>query len=283
MSKKEHLQRLNKYYRKSKIGYNIALWGSKHFGFYPENKKASEKEAQALMQDLIGKKLDLSKSMKVLDAGCGQGVVSVYLVKKFGCEIEGITVVPFEVKAAKALAKKSNVKDKTNYHLMDYSDMKFENNYFDAIYTIETLSHSINIIKTLKEFFRVLKPGGKIALLEYTIAEDDKFSEYEMDILNKVVYSSAMDGLKSFRHDKFQKLISKAGFENINSENISENVKLSLNRLRKIALVPHFFVKLFGLQKRFPNVTAAVEFYKMGEKDLIRYNIFTARKPKEKF
>lgn len=279
MIEKQNIQRLNKYYRKSRIGYNIILWGSKHFGFYSKDKKVSEKEAQILMQDLIGKKLNLSKSMKILDAGCGRGVVSVYLAKKFGCEIEGIEVLPFELKMAKILAKKSNVEDKINYHLMDYSDMKFKNNYFDAVYTMETLSHSIDIIKTLKEFFRVLKPGGKVVLFEYTIAEDDKFSKYEMNILNKVAYSSAMDGLKNFRHDKFPKLIRKIGFENINSENISENVRPSLSRLRKIALIPYFFVRLFKFQKNFPNVTAAIEFYKMVGKDLLRYNIFTANKP----
>lgn len=279
MIKKQNIQRLNKYYRKSKIGYSIILWGSKHFGFYSEDKKVSEKEAQILMQDLIGEKLNLSKSMKILDAGCGRGVVSVYLAKKFGCKIEGIDVLPFELKMAKILAKKSNVEDKINYHLMDYSDMKFKNDYFDAIYALETLSHSIDIIKTLKGFFRVLRPGGRIALFEYTMAEDYKFSEYEMDMLNKVTHSSVMDGLKSFRHDKFSKIIREIGFGNISSENISENVMPSLGRLRKIALIPYFFVKLFKLQRNFPNATAAVEFYKMGKNGLLRYNIFTANKP----
>jgi ubiquinone/menaquinone biosynthesis C-methylase UbiE len=278
MNKGEHFQRLNRYFNKSKIGYNVLLWGAKHFGFYPKNKKVSEKEAQLLMQDLIGKKLNLSKRMKVLDAGCGQGVVSTYLAKKFGCKIEGVTVVSFEIKEAELLAKKFNIQDKVNYLFMDYSNMKFQNNYFDAIYTIESLSHSTDIKKTLKEFFRVLKKGGKIALFEYTIADNEKFSEYEKDVLNKVIYASAMDSLKGFRHDEFQNMIKEAGFKSIKVENISENVRPSLNRFRKIALIPYFFVKLFGMQKNHPNLTAAVEFYKMGKKDLVRYNIFTAEK-----
>lgn len=278
MDEKEHFQRLSKYYEKSKIGFDFLLWGSKHFGFYPKNRKISEKEAQLLMQDLIGKKLNLSKSMKVLDAGCGQGIVATYLAKKFGCKIECITVVPFEIKKARLLSEKQNISDLVNFFFMDYSNMRFENNFFDAIYTIETLSHSTNINKTLKEFFRVLKKGGRIALFEYTIADDSKFSDYEMDILEKVVHSSAMDGLKQFRHNKFKDVIKKAGFINVKAEDISQNVGPSFNRLRHYALIPYFFVKLFGLQKNQPNLTAAVEFYKMAEKDLIRYNVFTAKK-----
>jgi cyclopropane fatty-acyl-phospholipid synthase-like methyltransferase len=75
MNEREHFERVVKYYEHSKLGYDTLLWGSKHFGFHPKGKKISEREAQLLMQDLIGEKLHLSDSMKVLDAGCGQGVV----------------------------------------------------------------------------------------------------------------------------------------------------------------------------------------------------------------
>src|SRR3989338_10035114 len=127
MDDREHFKKLNRYFEKSKLGFDTLLLESKHFGFHPANKKVSEKEAQVLMQDLIGKKLRLSKLMKVLDAGCGQGVVATYLAKKFGCKIEGITVVPFEIPKAKLLAEKNNLLDKVNFSLMDYSKMKFRN------------------------------------------------------------------------------------------------------------------------------------------------------------
>ncbi|MBU1204634.1 MAG: methyltransferase domain-containing protein [Nanoarchaeota archaeon] len=279
MNEKEHFERLNKYYIKSKAGYDIFLWGSKHFGFYPKSKKVTEREAQVLMQDLVAKKLKLSADDLVLDAGCGQGVISTYLAKKYGCKIEGITPIHFEIDKANLLAKKLKVSDKINYSLMDYSDMEFKNNYFDCIYTIETLSHSVNIRKTLKEFHRVLKKGGRIALFEYTIAEDNCFSKYEIKILNKVSHASTMDSLGDFRHDKFQGTLKEAGFKDVIVEHISENVGPSLGRLRKFAILPYYlFVKPFGLQEKFPNVTAAVEFYKMAKKGLIRYNIFTAVK-----
>ncbi|MBN2087269.1 methyltransferase domain-containing protein [Candidatus Peregrinibacteria bacterium] len=279
MDEKEHFERLNQYYKKSEIGYDFALWGSKHFGFYPNNKKISEKEAQILMQELVAKKLKLTSKDLVLDAGCGQGVVSTFLAKNYGCKIKGITVVPFEVKKANLLAEKLKVSDKVNYSIMDYSKTKFKNNHFDSIYTTETLSHTTDIKKTLKEFFRILKKGGKVAFFEYTLAEDMDFSKSEMKILEKVAKGSAMDRLKDFRHDKFQNVLSEAGFTNIKVENISENVVPSLARLRKFALIPYyFFVKPFGLQEKFPNASAAVELYNMARKGLIRYNIFTAIK-----
>src|SRR3989338_11665502 len=277
-------QKVVKYYTnpETKIGFDYVLCGSKHFGFYPTGKvNISEKEAQTLYQDLVAKNLDLKENQVILDAGCGQGVVSTYLAKKYGSKIFGITLVSFEVERAQERAKNLGVQEKTKYQVMDYSATNFPDNYFDAIYTTETLSHSPDIHKTLQEFFRVLKPGGKIALFEYTIAPDEKFSAREKKMLDVVIEGSAMMGLKDFRHDQFTEVIKKAKFENAKEQNITENIRPSFYRLYKLSRLPYKFIKLFGLQKFFINTTAGYEYYKMADKGLFRYYIFTGNKPKE--
>ena len=274
----EHFARLKLYYERHKRSYDIFLWGAKHFGYHPLNQKISEKEAQLKMQDLIGERLSLKSSMKVLDAGCGQGVVATYLVKKIGCLIDGVTIPPFEVERANNLAEKLHVSNLGHFYLMDYSDMTFDDGTYDALYTMESLVHSTNVKKTLMEFYRVLKKDCKVTLFEYSIAEDSDFSKKEMEILDRVINQTAMAGLKSFRHDRFHKLIESAGFTNVMTEDISQNVEPSLVRLRKYELIPYSVLKTFGLHKNYPNMTAAVEFYKMVKKGLIRYNIFTATK-----
>ncbi len=279
MEEKEHFNRLNRYFEKSYLGYNLLLGGSKHFGYNPTNELISEKKAQILMQELVAKKLRLSENDIVLDAGCGQGIVSAFLAQNYKCKIEGITIIPFEITKGNYLIEKLNLTDRIRYSLMDYNRMSFSNDYFDCIYTTETLSHSVNIKKTLAEFYRVLKKGGRIALFEYSIAEDNDFSESEMIILERVAKGSAMDGLKYFRHNKFQNILAEIGFSNINVDDISKNIKPSLARFKKYLFVPYYlFVKPFNLQQQYPNASAAVEFYKMADKGLIHYNIFTAIK-----
>ena len=249
MNEAEHFKRLNRYFSSSRWGYDNLLWGAKHFGYYPKDKKVSEKEAQVLMHDLIGKKLNLKNSMKVLDAGCGQGVVSTYLAKKFGCRIEGITMVNFEIEVANKLAEEIGVSDKVNYSLMDYSNMEFENNTFDVIYTIETLCHSTDIKKTLKEFYRVLRKNGSIALFEYRITDDSKFSDYQHKLGYHVIEATAAPSLRKFRFKKFAAMVKAAGFKNVKEEDITENFEPSLNRLRKFALAPYFCE---NLQEHWP-------------------------------
>ena len=161
---------------------------------------------------------------------------------------------------------------------MDYSATGFPDNYFDSIYTSETLSHSPDILKTLGEFYRILKPGGTIALFEYTIAPDEQFTHDEKNWLDFNIEHAALFGLKSFRHDFFPALIRQTGFVEEKELNISAQVLPSVYRLHKIARFVYPLVQLFGA-KQFINTFAAYHWFTYIKNGLFRYCIFTARKP----
>lgn len=278
MGNGEHIRNLNYYYSKSRFGYDIFLNGSKHFGYYPANRKVSEKEAQVLMHDLIAEKLQLRESMKVLDAGCGRGVVSNYLASKYGCFVEGITMVEFEIGDAQNHAKKMNVAGMVNYSLMDYSKMSFRDNHFDRIYTIETLCHSPDLPKTIQEFYRVLKKGGKIALFEYNLADESEFSPDEKSVVERIAAQTASPSLTVLRNGSLQKFVEEAGFHGVETADISENFKPSLRRLRRFAQIPDFFAGILKTREDHPNLTIAMEFCRLAEKGLYQYKIITAEK-----
>lgn len=158
MQQAQHIERVRNYYFNSRFGYRYLLWGSQHFGFYPKNKHISEKEAQVLMQDLIGEKLNLSKSMKVLDAGCGRGVVANYLAKKFGCSIEAVDITPMLIEEAKVW---NSSLQNVNFSLMDYSSNRLRR-YLLVPYSFVKLSnsHEKNPNPTIAvEWFKFMKKG----------------------------------------------------------------------------------------------------------------------------
>lgn len=267
------------YYEKSKHGYDLVLFGSKHFGYYPDKKiNISPMKARDLMQDMVIKSLKADKNQLVLDAGCGQGVVSRYIAKKTGCRVVGLTIVPYELQRAKASAIKSNAHN-LRYYLMDYSKTKFKPNTFDAIYAVESFCHAANTAKTLKEFLQVLKPNGRLVIFDYTIAQDHKFSARERKSLNIVIEVAGMYSTKNMRIGEFTKTLEHSGFRAVKEQDITAHVFPSFRYLRYLSMPAYPLVKLFRMQKRFIDITIPNKLYIPIKKGLIRYCIFTAVKP----
>jgi hypothetical protein len=73
------------------------LCRSQHFGYYDQAHQ-DEASAQVNYHQQFAKLLELTPVMKVLDAGCGQGVVACYLSKHHDVHVTGVTVVAAYVK-----------------------------------------------------------------------------------------------------------------------------------------------------------------------------------------
>lgn len=269
------------YYKnlESRLGYTFLTWDTKHFGYYPSKKSdITEKQAQIEMIELLANKLGLKKTDRVLDAGCGRGTTSCYLAEKYKCSMTGIDIVDFELQMAKKRAGELNLKEKVNFYLKDYSNTQFPDNYFDKIFTLETLVHSSDFKKTLKELYRVLKHKGRLALFEYTVSPPKEWDKDDRKMLNVINTGSAMISLDKMFHKTFKNYIAEVGFKVIEDLNITDFVVPSMKRFYKYAKLPYLFIKFFNLQKYFINTTAGVEFYKMGLKGLVQYRVFIAEK-----
>lgn len=95
-------------------------------------------------------KVSRSKS-KILDAGCGTGLLAKKL-KVFG-NVQAIDISPEAVK----FSKKRGI----NVKLASVNEIPFRANEFDLVVSMDVLYHKkVDDIKALREFNRVLKPGG---------------------------------------------------------------------------------------------------------------------------
>jgi len=100
------------------------------------------------------------KGKKVLDYGCGDGNISVFLAKN-GIDIVGIDIADIRIKNSKKLAVKEGMGDRTSFFVMDAEKTTFPDNYFDGILCTGVLHH-LDIEKAFKEIARILKPDGSI-------------------------------------------------------------------------------------------------------------------------
>ncbi len=119
------------------------------------------------------KKINLAQNARVLDAGCGIGGSSRILARQFNCQVIGIDLADKFIPAANFLTQCMALENLVNFQQGSILDLPFEENTFDAILCQHVLMNIKDKSMAVKEFFRVLKPEGKLILNEITKGENN--------------------------------------------------------------------------------------------------------------
>jgi sterol 24-C-methyltransferase len=273
-------QQVIAYYHRleSRLGYTLLLGGTKHFGWYPPgSERLPIRKALTLMENRLGRALDLPRDALVLDAGCGRGAVALRMATTFGLRVEGVDILPGDIRGARRRAARHGAADRARFQVMDYRRLRFPDGHFDGAYTMETLVHAPDSAAVLDELHRVLRPGGRLVLFEYSMAPRGALTARQRRVFDTIIAESAMHGLPGFVHGRFPALLLAAGFREVAVEDVSERMLPMLRRLSQVFWVPYQLSRPLGMQRRLVNALAAVEAYR--HQAVWRYNIVTARKP----
>lgn len=104
---------------------------------------------------------------RILDCPCGYGRHSLLLSQQ-GAKVNGIDICPDFILDAKHMAEVSLPKEnRPDFKTGDMRDIQFANNTFDIVINMFLAFGFFDDngnIQTLKEFYRVLKPGGKLLI-----------------------------------------------------------------------------------------------------------------------
>jgi ubiquinone/menaquinone biosynthesis C-methylase UbiE len=277
----DYRERVIRYYdkRESRLGYRIFLHGRKHFGYYPEGREnISMIFAQKLMEDRMGIALDLPRGSLVLDAGCGEGHTAMRLAEQFDLQVEGVDLLDFNIARGQQLIQRRKSASRVRLQVGDYTALPFADETFDGIYTIEALVHAPEPQGALKEFLRVLKPGGKLVLFEYSMPAQQDLDTADRDAFAAINTGSAMYSFPKFENGRFGDILTAAGFEFSSVTDIRYRIAPMLRKMALICWLPYQVAKLISSENRYVNARAAVEYYRLRE--LMHYNIVIGLKPK---
>lgn len=280
---------LQRYYAslESRIGYWCFLGGTRHFGYYQAGTTWPFPINSALrrMEDRLFDSLNLHPGAEVLDAGCGVGHVAMHMARR-GLRVHGIDVVSNHLKWAREGIRANGLDKEVSVRLMDYHNLDgIPNAALNGVYTVETLVHATNPERALGEFFRVLKPGGSIALYEYDHSDLDAVpkdvSQHLLESMEQVNGRASMPANKMFSPGTLQTMLERHGFRDVVVEDLSENVRPMARLFFLVAYIPYLLICVLGLQAWFVNTQAAVEGYRVLRKRLWRYVAVTAKKPSD--
>lgn len=120
------------------------------------------------------KKAGLGADEFVLDAGCGIGGSSRLMAQLFNCRVTGVDLAQKFIEAAGFLTQCTGLDSKTGFKQGSILELDFADDTFDAVLCQHVLMNIEDKRAAVKEFFRVLKPGGKLILHEVTKGSDAK-------------------------------------------------------------------------------------------------------------
>lgn len=115
----------------------------------------------------IVKILDPKQNSSLLDVGCGSGILIKYLLDaNRGMKLFGVDITPKMVE----IAKRKFVNDPSVEIILGSAvKMPYKDNSFDYVTCASSFHHHPDPVKSAKEMVRVLKPGGKLLILDMCI------------------------------------------------------------------------------------------------------------------
>ena len=120
--------------------------------------------------------IQITKNMKILDLGCGQGGSARILAHFYGCNVLGVDVSENRIQDAKYLTALVNLDQLVTFKQGEIFDHIYQSSGFDVVWGQAAWSHVLDQCRLLDLITNCLKPGGWIAFEDaLTIVEPNNF------------------------------------------------------------------------------------------------------------
>ena len=164
----------------------------------------NQRQYKAVLQEL-----EIEKNDAVLDIGYGNGYLISKLAKNRDAHFWGIDISEDMLKVASRRNQEFIKNGNMNLGLGDITNTDFESDFFDKVYTINTVYFWTNIDSGLTEIYRILKPGGVFMNVVYS-----------KEFLNSIPY--ATHGYAKYSQEELREHSFQNGFKIVEVVTIKE-------------------------------------------------------------
>ena len=149
--------------------------------------------------------LNISKGVRFLDIGCGPGWALEEAANLAGGQGEfyGIDLSPLMIEKAK-----SDYADRPNFHFLvaNAESIPLESGFFDRIICTNSFHHYLHPDRAVAEFHRLMKPGGRLLLLDPTA--DSRI----VRLSDRIIRWIEPEHVKLYSSAEFREMFERAGF-----------------------------------------------------------------------
>ncbi len=166
---------------------------------------AARLETRAKAQDEIDARaayltlLEIGEGDRVLDVGCGSGVVTREIAKRVGANgrVVGVDPSPALLQVARELADQAGVGDRIEFVEGGALKLPCPDASFDAVIAVTVLAHMRGGEAAVPEFVRVAKAGGRIGVFDFD-SDMTSFTHPDRELTRRIIAAAsdavAVDG-----------------------------------------------------------------------------------------
>ncbi|MBK9525515.1 MAG: bifunctional demethylmenaquinone methyltransferase/2-methoxy-6-polyprenyl-1,4-benzoquinol methylase UbiE [Bacteroidetes bacterium] len=174
--------------------------------------------------------LKKSRPQLILDVATGTGDLAITALQLNPVKVFGVDISSDMLEIGRKKLLKKNLQHKIELLEVDSEKLIFEDNKFDAITVGFGVRNFENPEKGLTEMFRVLKPGGKLVVLEFSQPTSSVmrglYNFYSTKVTpflgkliskDKAAYTYLHESVSAFPYGKdFTNILEKTGYQNTN-------------------------------------------------------------------
>ena len=174
------------------------------------------------------RKLQKQKPHNILDVATGTADLAIAMMKIKPFNVVGIDISNGMLEVGRKKIKEKDLEKTIQLQQADSEDLPFEDATFDAVTVSFGARNFENLQKGLSEMARVLKPGGKIYILEFSKPTlfpfkqlYDFYFKFVLPLIGKLLskdnaaYSYLPESVKAFPHGKeLNSIIENCGYTN---------------------------------------------------------------------
>lgn len=172
----------------------------------------------------------LTPCNQLLDVAIGTADLSLEIMKqKKASEIQGLDVSKEMMRIGEEKVRKAGLEGKVKFELGSALEMPYADNSYDAVTCAYGVRNFPDADKGLEEFFRVMKPGGQLAILEFSYPTNpvirwtyDLFFSHVLPFIGRMVskdkgaYAYLNESVKNFMWgEEMCEHIKAAGFKDV--------------------------------------------------------------------
>lgn len=175
---------------------------------------------------------------RMLDIATGTGDFAVALLKLDPKEIIGVDISSGMLEVGNDKMRKRGYSDKIKLILGDSENLQFDDSYFDGVTVAFGVRNFENLEKGLAEMLRVIKPGGKAVILEFSKPKNfpikQLFGFYSKRLIpfigklvskDKRAYEYLPESVEAFPEgEAFLNIMSSVGYKNVHGIPVSGGI-----------------------------------------------------------